>query len=127
MDHASAQRWLDAYAHAWLTYDPEEIGALFTEDAVYHYDPFTEPLHGRDAIVASWLDEDARDPVGTYDGHYEPVLVAGDRVVANGRSRYFEADGTTLKAEFDNLFLLRFAADGRCAEYREWYMRLPKP
>jgi ketosteroid isomerase-like protein len=126
MDHATAQRWLDAYAHAWHTYDPDEIGALFTEDAVYHYDPFTEPLHGRDAIVASWVNEDTRDPAGTYSGHYEPVLVARDRVVANGRSRYFEADGTSFKAEYDNLFLLRFAEDGRCAESREWYMPRPK-
>src|SRR5262245_25021069 len=126
MDHAGAQRWLDAYVQAWLTYDPEQIGALFSEDAVYHYDPFNEPLQGRDAIVASWLAEDNRDVAGTYQGHYEPVVVAGESVVANGRSRYFEADGSTLKAEYDNLFLLRFAAGGRCVEYREWYMRRPR-
>jgi hypothetical protein len=29
--------------------------------------------------------------------------------------------------EYDNLFLLRFDADGRCQEYREWYMQKPKP
>ena len=125
MDQVAAQRWLDAYAHAWQTYDPAEIGALFTEEAVYYYDPFSEPLHGRDAIVASWLDEENRDPAGTYAGHYEPIIITDDRVVANGQSRYFEADGTTFRAEFDNIFLLRFDAEGRCAEYREWYMRRP--
>jgi uncharacterized protein (TIGR02246 family) len=126
MNRETVQRWLDAYVRAWQTYDPAEIGALFTEDAVCHYDPFGEPVRGRDAIVASWLEVDRRDPPGTYAGHYQPLAVDGDLAIANGRSRYFEADGTTPKEEYDNIFLLRFAADGRCAEYREWYMRRPK-
>jgi hypothetical protein len=45
--------------------------------------------------------------------------------VANGRSRYFDGPGGPLKYEWDNIFVLRFDADGRCAEYREWYM--PRP
>jgi hypothetical protein len=46
--------------------------------------------------------------------------------VARGYSRYFNTNGT-VRDEYDNLFLLRFDADGRCAEYREWYMRKPTP
>lgn len=124
MDRATVQRWLDAYVHAWQTYDPAEVGALFTEDAVYHYDPFGEPVRGCEAIVASWLEN--RDAAGTYQAHYQPLAVDGDVAITNGRSRYFEADGTTPKDEYDNIFLLRFAADGRCSEFREWYMRRPK-
>ena len=123
IDRASVQSWLDAYVRAWETYDPEAIGALFSEDAVYHYDPFGEPLRGRDAIVASWLEEP--DAPGTYAGHYEPVAIDGNLAVTNGRSRYFEEDGATLKSEYDNVFILRFDGDGRCAEYREWYMERP--
>jgi uncharacterized protein (TIGR02246 family) len=122
MERAAVQRWLDAYVHAWLTYDPAEIAALFAEDATYAYHPFDAPLHGREAIVASWLEPAHRDPAGTYAGQYEPVAVDGSVAIANGRSRYFEADGTTLRTEFDNLFFVRFDAEGRCREFREWYM-----
>lgn len=117
--------WLDAYVAAWKSYDPRAIGDLFSEDAAYHYSPFREPVRGRAAIVASWLED--QDAPGTYDGHYEPVAVDGDSAVATGWSRYFEADGVTFKTEWANAFILRFGEDGRCREYREWYMERPKP
>lgn len=124
LDRATVQAWLDAYVRAWKMYDKESIGNLFSEDATCFYSPYSEPVHGRDAIVASWLEQP--DSPGTYDGHYEPIVIEGDRAVTNGRSRYFEQDGTTLKDEWDNIFVLSFDADGRCKEYREWYMRRPK-
>jgi hypothetical protein len=124
VDTEAVAAWLDRYSQAWGTYDPAQIGALFSEDAVYCYDPFLEPVRGREAIVASWL-ENADEP-GTYEGSYRPVLVAGDQAVARGYSRYFNPNGT-VDREFDNLFLLRFDPQGRCSEYREWYMEKPKP
>jgi hypothetical protein len=124
VDTEAVAAWLDGYSQAWGTYDPEQIRALFSEDAVYCYNPFDAPLRGREAIVADWIKE--RDEAGTYEGSYRPVLVAGDEAVARGYSRYFNTNGS-VRDEFDNLFLLRFDADGRCAEYREWYMRKPRP
>jgi hypothetical protein len=124
LDRAAVQAWLDAYVQAWKTYDKESTGNLFSEDATYFYSPYSEPVHGRDAIVASWLEQP--DPPGTYDGHYEPLLIEGERAVTNGRSRYFEQDGVTPRDEWDNIFVLSFDADGRCKEYREWYMKRPK-
>ena len=37
---------------------PAKIGDLFSEDALYFYSPFDElnPLRGREAIVADWLE-----------------------------------------------------------------------
>ena len=124
MEERAVAAWLDGYSQAWGTYDPEEIGALFSTDAVYFYDPFHEPVRGREAIVADWIKD--RDDAGTYEGSYRPVLVAGDQAVARGCSRYFNTNGS-VQAEFENLFLLRFDAGGRCAEFREWYMPKPKP
>ena len=124
MDTEAVAAWLDGYSQAWGTYDPEQIGALFSADADYFYDPFHEPVRGREAIVADWIKD--RDEAGTYEGSYRPVLVAGDQAVARGYSRYLNTNGT-VEREYDNLFLLRFDADGRCAEYREWYMRKPGP
>jgi uncharacterized protein (TIGR02246 family) len=104
VDEQAVAAWLDGYSRAWKTYDPEQIGELFSEDAVYFDNPFDEPVRGREAIVASWLEDP--DEEGTYEGRYRPVLVAGDQAVANGSSRYLNADG-------------------RCVEYREWYMQKP--
>src|SRR6266446_1708125 len=112
LDRARVTAWLDAYVHAWKTYSPQAIGSLFSE-----------PVRGRAAIVVSWLEHPDQD--GTYDGHYEPIMIEGDRAVANGRSSYFEQDGTTPRAEWNNIFILRFDEEGRCKEYREWYMQRP--
>jgi ketosteroid isomerase-like protein len=124
VDMEAVAAWLDGYSQAWGTYDPAQIGALFSEDAVYFYTPFDEPVRGREAIVANWLEEP--DEPGTYEGTYRPLLVAGDQAVARGYSRYFDTNGAVAD-EYDNLLLLRFDAEGRCTEYREWYMQKPAP
>ncbi|HLY31611.1 MAG TPA: nuclear transport factor 2 family protein [Ktedonobacterales bacterium] len=126
IDRASVQRWLDAYVQAWRTYDPAEISALFSEDAAYYYGPYDEPVRGRDTIAQSWVEEGRRDPPGTYDAHYAPLAIESDLAITNGRSRYFQADGTTLKTEFDNIFQLRFNDAGECVEFHEWYMERPR-
>jgi hypothetical protein len=124
VDRATVAAWLDAYVHAWKTYDPDMIGDLFSDDALYAFHPWDLPIRGRKAIVAAWLENP--DTPGTYDAHYEPIAIDGDLAVTNGRSHYFEPDGSTLQREFDNLFVLRFDADGRCAEFREWFMEVPQ-
>jgi ketosteroid isomerase-like protein len=120
-DREAVQRWLDAYVRAWETYDPDAVGALVTDHAQWWYDPWAEPVTGREAIVASWLED--RDPPGSWEAHYEPVAVEGDVAVATGYSRYLTEDRSAVDREYANVFLLRFAEDGRCREYREWYMR----
>ena len=63
---ANVQTWLDAYVEAWRTYDRDAIADLFNADASYAYHPYdAEPLRGRDAIVASWLEE--RDEPGSWE------------------------------------------------------------
>lgn len=118
--------WLRSYVQAWETYDPDAIGALFAEDATYAYHPFEEPVRGRIAIVASWLQ--ARDQPGTYEGSYEPVAIEGDLAVANGRSRYFkDTSKSELVREYDNVFLIRFDDQGGCRSFREWYLTRSMP
>jgi hypothetical protein len=115
MTAADVQAWLDAYVAAWSSYDAAAIGELFTADARYAYHPYDEPLRGRDAIVASWLED--RDDPGSWEAAYAPTLIDGRRAVATGTTRY--ANGGV----FSNLFELEFAADGRCARFVEWYIR----
>jgi hypothetical protein len=112
------QAWLDAYVEAWRTYDRDAIARLFSADATYAYHPYDdEPLRGRDAIVASWLEEP--DAAGSWEAAYRPLLIEGARAVATGQTRY--ANGKI----YSNLYVLRFDGEGRCAEFIEWYMQHP--
>jgi ketosteroid isomerase-like protein len=125
MTHADVQGWLDRYIAAWRSNDADQIAALFTEDAVYGYRPFDHPeytFRGRDAIIGSWLDD--TDEPDAWEAHYEPYAVDGDRAVAVGWSRYL-ASGDEPERTYHNAYLLRFAPDGRCAEFHEFYMEEP--
>lgn len=120
MDRESLQVWLDKYVEAWRTYDPAQIGNLFSEDALYFYSPFDDPLRGREAIVADWLKEP--NATGSWEARYVPVAVESNVGVAQGRTRYFRPDGST-EREFDNIFVLHFDEAGRCKRFTEWYMQ----
>lgn len=122
MERAEVARWLAAYVAAWKEYDRDKIAALFADDARYRYHPWDEELIGSRAIAESWFEE--VDPPGTFDAAYEPYSVDGARAVAIGSSTYTNADGT-IRAIYDNCFLLRFADDGRCAELTEFFMERP--
>lgn len=127
MDEAGVERWLADYVEAWRSYDPAAIGALFSEDALYRYRPWEEPpthVRGRDAIVASWLEDP--DAPGSWSAEYVPSLVQGDRAVATGSSRYLAADGS-VESEYYNVFFLAFDDDARCREFTEVYMKRPEP
>ncbi len=122
MNRTDVQTWLDRYVEAWRANEAGPIEALFTDDAVYSYRPWDSDEHtmrGRDAIVASWLEEP--DAPEAWDAHYEPFAVDGDRAVAVGWSRYAPT-GDEPERTYHNAYLLRFAPDGRCAEFHEFYM-----
>ena len=122
MNTSAVQAWLDRYVEAWRANERELIMALFTEDAVYRYRPYDVPartFRGNAAIVESWLDD--TDAPESWEAEYEPYAVEGDRAVAIGFSRYHAIDGEPEKT-YHNAYLLRFAPDGRCSEFSEFYM-----
>ena len=118
MTRTEFARWLEAYVDAWRTGDPGAIGALFSDDAEYRYHPWDEPLAGRDAIVADWIEN--QDEPGTWSAAYRPFAVDGQDAVATGISRYDDAKG---KREYHNVFLCRFDELGRCREFTEVYAK----
>ncbi len=125
--HETVQAWLDAYLHAWETYDPAEIGGLFSEDAEYRWHPADEPEVGRDAIVFAWLNPDgdasSRDEPGTYAGDIRPYAVDGHRAVAIGTSTYWkDASRSKVDRLYHNSWLLEFDDDGRCRSFTEYWM-----
>ncbi len=124
-DRPTVQRWLDAYVAAWRAYDESAIADLWTDDAVWVY-PFGIRATGRDAITAAWMAE--RDVfVGRgYDAAYEPIAIDDGIVVTHGRTLFYDRETGERQGEFDNVWVLRFAADGRCSEFHEWYAGRPE-
>jgi hypothetical protein len=129
MTPAQVQRWLDAYVHAWETSEPAEIGDLFTETAEYRWHPWDkgeDVVHGRHRIVAEWLRNP--DAPGTFAARYRPLVVTDDMAIAEGTSLYY-SDQTrqVIDRTYYNLWVLRFAEDGRCRSFTEWFMLAPAP
>jgi ketosteroid isomerase-like protein len=131
MTREDVQRWLDRYIAAWRSYDREAIEALFSDDVEYRYHPYDEPVRGRDSVVDAWLgegeheDASTRDEPGTYEASYAPIAVDGDIAVATGSSTYRAEPGGRVDRIYDNCFVIRFDAEGRCREFTEWFMERP--
>ena len=131
MDPQAAQDWLNRYVDAWLSYDRNDISALFADDVAYRYHPYDEPITGRDEVVASWLgeadsdDASTRDAPGTYEATYSPVAVDGDTVVATGTSVYRDEPGGPVVRTYENCFVMRFDSAGRCRDFTEYYVQRP--
>jgi hypothetical protein len=125
MNRSEVQAWLDRYIEAWRVNQPELVEALFTVDIVYRFRPYAgsgRSVEGLTALVDSWIEES--DDPRQWEASYQPFAVEGDRAVATGISRYSAAEHEPEKV-YHNCFLLRFAPDGRCAEFTEFYMLEP--
>ena len=121
MDREAFHAWLVRYVDAWRLNDPTAIGDLFSLDVRYAFDPFSEAVVGRAAVVASWLTDP--DVPGSWEADYEVLAIDGDACVAHGRTRYLTDDRAAVDREFANVFVTRFDDEGRCREFTEWYMR----
>ena len=122
MQREDVSRWLEHYVAAWKSGERAEIEALFTADARYRYHPYDEPVVGPAAIADSWLEEP--DEPGSWAASYECFAADGDAAVAVGTSTYIgEDDG--VDRVYDNVFVFRFDAEGRCSDFTEWFMKRP--
>lgn len=114
---SAGAEWVANYVVAWESNDPEQIGALFTDDAAYFTNPDDEPRRGRDAIVAGWLED--RDEPGTWSFDWKILHEDEGFVVVQGRTEY------PAEKDYLNLWIVRLDRDGRATEFTEWYM--PRP
>jgi ketosteroid isomerase-like protein len=116
-DSTTITAWMNGYLRAWDSNDPDDIKAPFTEDARYLTAPFVDARVGHDAIVAGWIED--QDQPGDYTFTWSEAGRDGDLAFVEGDTTY--KDGR----RYANLWVIRFAPDGRASAYTEWYMRYP--
>ena len=103
------------YERAWRTSGTEPLGDLFTEDATYRMSPYEEPFVGLGRIAEVWeAEREGPDEVFTMTS--EIVAVDGDAAVVRVEVTY----GDPVDREYRDLWLIRFADDGRAVEFEEW-------
>jgi uncharacterized protein (TIGR02246 family) len=116
IDRDSVRRWVDGYLRAWTTNDPDDVAALFTEDARYFTLPTRPATEGREAIVNDWLER--ADEPGGWTARLDLIAVDGEVAVVQGEVDYASTD----EDDYVNLWVIKFGDDGRCTEFTEWWI-----
>ena len=115
MDSDQIMSWVAGYERAWRAPGTGALAAIFTPDAIYRTAPYDEPVTGLPAIGRLWeAERDGPDEVF----RMESELVAVDRDVAVLRVEVWYGD--PVQQEYRDLWIVRFAPDGRCAAFEEW-------
>jgi ketosteroid isomerase-like protein len=114
-DRSSVARWVEGYERAWRTPGVAGLSALFTEDVSYLPSPWAAPIEGLDRLSRFWDDERA--------GADEEFVLAAEVVAVDGevavvRVQLDYADDEV--RQWRDLWVIRFAADGRCRAFEEW-------
>jgi ketosteroid isomerase-like protein len=112
-------RWVREYERAWRADDAGAVRELFTADAAYRASPYEQPEVGHDAIEAFWLDDAGK----AFSMDARVVAVDGDVALVRVDVLY----RTPTEQEYRDLWILRFAPDGRVADFEEWAYWPGKP
>ena len=115
VDRARVSEWLAAYERAWRTPGTDSLAELFTEDAAYSQGPYEPVRNGLGEIAEMW-EAERESPDEAFTLTSELVAVDGDTAVARVEVRY----GNPMDKEYRDLWIMRFAEDGRCRVYEEW-------
>ncbi len=115
------REWLERYFRAWQSNDPDEVTALFSEDAVYYYGPFQTPSVGRRKIVERWISSPEQQTEIQYT--CAPLAIHENLGVAHWHVLYRSGKDLSAAIEMDGVLVLKFDDQLRCTEHREWYAR----
>ncbi|MGH2582879.1 MAG: nuclear transport factor 2 family protein [Anaerolineales bacterium] len=113
------ENWVLRYIKAWKTNAREDIEALFTEDATYLTQAFREPWRGLSEIVEGWLSR--ADTQGEWSFEHKWLAIEGDTGVLEGLTTYH-----TYGTAYANIWTIVLAEDGRCREFREYWVKKPE-
>jgi ketosteroid isomerase-like protein len=119
VDRDGVMRWVAEYERAWRDADLDGVTRLFTDDVRYLVSPYAEPKVGHDEVRAFWADDVGR----RFSVAAEPVAVEGRDAVVRLEVRY----ETPAVQEYRDIWILRFADDGRVEHFEEWAFWPDKP
>lgn len=114
MDRRWVERWVAGYEKAWRSAGTAMLAELFTADVVYLPSPWAEPVSGLDALAAFWESE-RQGPDEPFALRSLVVAVELDTAVVR-----VEVDYEVPTRSWRDLWVLTFAAGGRCARFEEW-------
>ena len=115
MDRSAVEQWVADYERLWRMRGIDRLAELFAPDATYLPSPWARPIDGLDAIAQFWeaeregADED-------FSMSSEVVALDGDTAVIRVVVEYGASDD----GRWRDLWVLRFAGDGRCSSFEEW-------
>jgi ketosteroid isomerase-like protein len=109
------EAWIEGYERAWRRAGTESLASLFVPDATYRMSPYERPAAGLDEIGALW-ERERKGPEEEFEMAHEIVAVEGDTAVVRVEVQY----GPPRRHRYRDLWIARFAADGRCREFEEW-------
>jgi ketosteroid isomerase-like protein len=115
VDRAAFEAWIAGYERAWRTPGTDALSELFADDATYLHSPYEDPITGLADIARDW-DGERDGPDEAFTMESEVIAVDGDTAVARVLVRY----GDPVRQEYLDLWIVRFAADGRCTAFEEW-------
>jgi len=114
------RQWVEGYRRAWESNDPDDIGRLFSERALYYTKPHNPPWRGRQGIVEGWLQ--IKDEPGDTEFSWEPLAIAGDLAIVQGQTLYHDPP-----QRYSNLWVIRLDPTGQATEFTEWWMKHDQP
>ena len=115
MDRTAVEKWVADYERIWRSPGTELLAELFEPAASYLPSPWAQPLEGLDAIARFWEAERvSADEEFTMSS--EVVMVHAHQAVVRVMVGY----GAQAQRPWRDLWLLRFAEDGRCSSFEEW-------
>jgi ketosteroid isomerase-like protein len=115
MERERVVAWVGEYERQWRTPGTAGLAGIFTPNATYLQAPFREPVVGLPAIQRMW--EDERDgPREEFEMAFAVLAVEGDTAVVRVHVRY----GPPVDQEWLDLWVIRYAEDGRCQAFEEW-------
>ena len=115
----NAKQFLQTYALAWESRDPELAASLFTSDAIYQETPFGEPVSGQEAIRTYWQGA-TRDQKDIDVLIREPHIDA-NMVIAEWGCRYTHIP-TGERRELRGILLAEFEGE-QISSFREYWHR----
>jgi hypothetical protein len=109
----AASRWAQTWERCWRTHEPEEIVALYAENAYFQSHPFRDPQAPREYIEPTLAEE------ASAQCEFGEAIVDGDRATVEWRAETKLRDGS--KEKLTGVSLLRFDPSGLVVEQRDFW------